>query len=192
MAYIIVITLASFFIAAGSFLSAGVYTLLAFVTILLTVWLGILAVVLIDGVFAFLVRRLPERWFSPANAFFSVTERERRLYRRLGIHRWKAYVPELGCFTGFHKDHLRDPFDRAYTARFLMESHYGVVGHIAGAVLGFSIMFLPFLPPLRIALPIAVINLILNLLPTMILRYNTPALLRLYRRNTAKAGAPKS
>jgi len=78
---------------------------------------------------------------------------------------------------------LQSPDNSAYLGRFLLESNYGVAGHVAGALLGYLILFLPFLRPLSMALPIAVINMILSILPTMILRFNTPALRRLYRRN---------
>lgn len=193
MAYVIIVFFASLVITGANFVWDGVYTPMAFASLFLTVWAGIAVIVLWDGVLAFLVRRLPERWFAPENPLFSVSKREQKLYRRLKISSWKKHVPELGCFTGFHKDRLRDPLNIRYTARFLMESHYGVVGHIAGAVLGFLILLLPFLRPLAMALPIAFVNLVLNLLPTMLLRYNTPALLRLHRRNVkhgAKADQP--
>ena len=36
--------------------------------------------------------------------------------------------------------------------------------------------------PLTVSIPVAAVNAILSLLPTMVLRYNTPALRNLYRR----------
>jgi hypothetical protein len=45
------------------------------------------------------------------------------------------------------------------------------------------IMLLPFMDPISVALPIAAVNFVLSILPTMILRFNTPALRRIYRRN---------
>jgi len=150
--------------------------------LLLTV-LGVAAVIFIDGVAAFVARRLPERWFLPDSPRFAVSKKEVNFYRRIKINSWKKHVPEWGCFTGFHKDKLQSPDNSAYLGRFLLESNYGVAGHVAGALLGYLILFLPFLRPLSMALPIAVINMILSILPTMILRFNTPALRRLYRRN---------
>ena len=186
MAYLILISGAMLLITLGNFLASDARTPLLFGTLLLDVALGVVAVVVIDAILAAAVRALPERWFAPAKRAFTVKEGERRLYRKLGLNSWKKYVPELGCFTGFHKDHLRDPASSEYVGRFLLESHYGVVGHLLGAVLGFLILLLPFLRPWAMALPIAIVNCVLNLLPTMILRYNTPPLLRLYRRNLAK------
>ena len=140
-------------------------------------------VIAVDGVFAFLIRRLPERWFLPENPAFSVSPCERRIYGALGVRRWKDCVPELGVFTGFHKDHLESTGDTAYLRRFLLESNYGVVIHLLNAVFGFLILFLPFASRATVALPVAVVNFVLSILPVMILRYHTPVLLRLYRRS---------
>ena len=81
---------------------------------------------------------------------------------------------------------MREPDSSAYIGRFLIESNYGVAGHIAGAFLGFLIMLLPFLRPFAIALPLAAVNWVLGILPTMILRSNTPSLRALYRKNLEK------
>jgi glycosyl-4,4'-diaponeurosporenoate acyltransferase len=160
--------------------------------LLLSVVLGVVAVIAVDGLLAFVARRLPDRYFAPEAKLFSVGDREKKLYKKLKIESWKRYVPELGCFTGFHKDKMRDPRTSEYVGRFLLESNYGVLGHVLGATLGFLIMLLPFLRPLAVALPIAIVNFVLSTLPTMILRYNTPALRRLYRRNLAKEEKEKN
>lgn len=183
MFYTLAIGLGAFVIALSNFLFDRVYTLPALLTHLLLTVLGVVAVIAVDGLFAFLIRRLPERYFAPEAKLFEVGKGEKNLYRRLKINAWKKHVPEWGCFTGFHKDRMKAPDDAAYVGRFLLESNYGVAGHLAGAVFGFLILLLPPLRTLSVALPIATINLVLSLLPTMILRYNTPALRRLYRIN---------
>ena len=183
MFYIITILGAALMIALANFLASRIYTIAALAYYVIVVLLGVVAVIAIDGVLAFIARRMPERYFSPEAKLFSVPEREKKLYKKIKIESWKKYVPELGCFTGFHKDKMRDPRKSEYIGRFLLESNYGVLGHVLGALLGFLIMLLPFLRPLSMALPIAIVNFILSTLPTMILRYNTPALRRLYRRN---------
>ena len=188
MFYVLSITLATLIIALANLIAAGVCTARLYFKLTLTTSLGVIAVIAIDGFLAFIARRLPERWFSPDVALFNVTKRERLIYRRLKINRWKSLVPELGCFTGFHKDKVREPSSAEYIARFITESNYGVLGHILGAVLGFAIIFIPKLP-LSVSLPIAEVNFILNILPTMILRFNTPPLKRLYERNLARDGA---
>lgn len=186
MFYFITVAVATLLVTLGNFLLDGVYRLSAFGWHLLISLLGVATVFLIDALFAFVTRRLPERWFAPEARIFSVGKREKNFYRKVKINTWKKYVPEWGCFTGFHKDKLQSPNDSAYLGRFLLESNYGVAGHVAGALFGFLILLIPPLSPLTVALPIAVVNMLLSLLPTIILRFNTPALRRLYRRNLAR------
>ncbi len=182
MFYLITVTVAMLAIALGNTPWGEPSCPMAFLGLLLYTLLGVVAVVAIDGLLAFIIRRLPERWFAPEARLFAVAKWEKNLYRRTGIHVWKKYVPEWGCFTGFHKDKMREPSDSAYIRRFLLESNYGVAGHVAGAILGFLIVAMPFLGRISITLPIAIVNAILSLLPTVILRYNTPSLRSLYRR----------
>ena len=140
-----------------------------------------IAVIGVDGLFAFLIRALPESLFSPARTA-TVSERERKFYRRMKIKSWKDKVPELGGFTGFHKNHLESGRDREFLGRFLLESNYGIMIHLVGAVGGFLIAFLPFCGPLSVTVPVSVVNFVLNLLPLFILRYNLPARCRAYKR----------
>ena len=183
MFYLIVVVTATLIISLLNFLGDGIYTLGAFGIMLGITLCCVAAVFIVDAIAATVARRLPQRWFAPEARAFDVGKRERSFYRKTKINVWKKHVPEWGCFTGFHKDKLREPNDSAYLGRFLMESNYGVAGHLAGAVLGFLIMLIPPLRPLSIALPVATVNFVLSILPTMILRFNTPALRGLYRRN---------
>ena len=183
MFYLITITGATLLIALINFIFGDVHTWIEFGSSLLWTSLGTVSVIAVDGLFAFIIRRLPEKWFAPEAKAFSVPKWERNLYRKTKINVWKKHVPEWGCFTGFHKDELKDANDSQYIGRFLLESNYGVLGHVAGAIFGFLIMLLPFLRPIAVALPIAIVNFILSLLPTMILRFNTPPLRRLYQRS---------
>lgn len=186
MFYFVTIAGAALIVALANFLSGGVFELLVFGEIALVTFIGVVSVIAIDGLAAFIIRRLPERWFAPEARLFDVGKLERKLYRKTKINSWKKYVPEWGCFTGFHKDKMRDPNDSAYIGRFLLESNYGVAGHVAGAFLGFLLMLIPYLRPLSIALPVAIVNFVLSMLPTFILRYNTPALRGLYRRSRSR------
>ena len=178
-------------ISLGVFLGDGVLTLLAFAKIFGATALGATAAFAIDGILAFIARRLPMKWFPPEAKLFMVSTRERKLYRRLKINSWKRHVPELGGFTGFHKDKMRDRNSSEYVGRFLTESHYGVLGHVLGAIFGFAVMLLPFLRPLSMGLPIAIVNFILSILPTMILRYNTPSLCKVYKMNLSREKSKK-
>ena len=186
MFYIITVTVTTALVTALNIYLGGIFSPTALIRELLLTLLGILAVFIIDALFAFIIRRLPERFFAPNAPAFNVPKWERNLYRRSKINKWKRHVPEWGCFTGFHKDKLQDPNDSAYVSRFLLESNYGVAGHIAGAIFGFAIIFIPVLHPLAAALPIALVNALLSLMPTAVLRFNTPALRGLLKRNLNK------
>lgn len=148
--------------------------------------LGTVSVIAWDGIQAFLIRRLPERMFTPDASSFSVGKRERAFYRKLRINEWKDLIPELGGFTNFHKSEFSAPGDTSYLARFLLESNYGVAIHLANAALGFLILLLPWCSDLAIGLPIALVNLVLSLLPVAILRFNTAPLRNLYLRSMKK------
>ena len=186
MFYLISVTASTLIVTLLNFLFDKVYTLRAFGTHLLWAVVAVAALFIIDALTATVARRLPEKWFAPEAKLFSVSQSERKFYRRIKINVWKKYVPEWGCFTGFHKDKVREPDSSAYIGRFLIESNYGVAGHIAGAFLGFAIMLLPWFRPFAVALPLAAVNWVLGILPTMILRSNTPSLRALYRKNVEK------
>ncbi len=153
---------------------------------ILTIGLTVAAIA-IDGLFAFLIRRLPERWFDYKKGFFNVNKSERRFYKAIGVKKWRGLVIELGMFTSFSKSHFTDPSNPKYTARFLLESCYGVVIHIVDIIVGFSVMAI--YPPVafRIGLPIAIVNAVLNLLPIFVLRYNTPKIKAVHERNLRRS-----
>ena len=186
MFYLFTVSTATLLVTFINFLFDGVYTVRSFGELLLRAVIGVAALFIIDALTATVARLLPEKWFAPEAKLFEVKQSERKFYRKVKINVWKKYVPEWGCFTGFHKDKVREPDSSAYVGRFLIESNYGVAGHIAGAFAGFAIMLLPFLRPFAVALPLAAVNFVLGILPTMILRSNTPSLRALYRRNVEK------
>jgi hypothetical protein len=62
--------------------------------------------------------------------------------------------------------------------------------HLAGALLGFLIVFLyPFSYAPWIGVPVGVVNAVLNVLPVMALRYNLPKLEALYTLNGRRDAA---
>ena len=152
----------------------------------LAVFGGTVLVIAIDGLFAFLIRRLPEKWFAPGARLFHVGKKERDLLGKLGVKRWKHLVPELGFLSGFPKDRIGGTRDGAHIARFLLESNYGVAIHLENALCGLFLPAFPFLRRFAVWFPIFFVNLFLSFLPAMILRYNTPPLRRLYKRNGGK------
>ena len=156
-----------------------------------TIGFVVMAVV-IDGIVAFVIRKMPERWFEKNKGIFKTGERELAFYEFLKVKKWKDHVPELGCFTGFHKNKLTNPFDNKYIWRFIIESRYGVAIHIYSVPTSFLLLLLDWKMYsgesniwLTIGLPVAIINAILIVLPAFILKYNLPRLLRIYDKNAA-------
>ncbi len=145
--------------------------------------IGIIAIIAADGIEAIVIRRLtPKKWYGPDRAFFKVSDRERKIYTKMKIKKWKDSVPELGLFTGFSKSEIKSADDAEYLGRFLLESNYGVVIHLANALFGFVIAFIPFCSAPSIWIPIYAVNFILSILPVFILRYTSHTLCKLYKK----------
>lgn len=150
--------------------------------------LAAVAAIAVDGLFAFLIRRLPAKWFAHDKKIFCASAREKKFYEKLKIRKWKDKIPELGQFTDFHKNHIADPKNNAYLERYMLEAAYGEVIHFVGLFVGFLVIFFF---PLRywycLGLPVAIANILLNLPSVFILRYNFYKLKILYAANERKA-----
>ena len=145
----------------------------------------------IDGFAAIAINRMPDRWFAVDNPHYNVSDFEKKLYKKLQVRRWKDKVWELGSLGGFSKKNLADPDNPEYIEKFIIECNKGVLTHRISYPLGFLVMLaLSGTPALTIALPVALVNIFLNILPTLALRYNTPmlknALARLKRKEARK------
>ena len=139
--------------------------------------IGIVYEFAVDGLFAEIVHFLPRKWFTGDKKFYKVSRKERKFYEAIKIKSWKDKVWELGGLGGFRKNKLAEPNSSKYFEQFIVESNKGIVTHLIGMVVGFTVIFiLPFKYALRITLPVALVNLFLNILPTCILRYNIPKL----------------
>ncbi len=138
----------------------------------------------IDGSIAIIVNKvLPEHLFSVDNPRFDVSEREKELYKKLRVRLWKDKVWELGGLGGFSKKRLTEPDNPEYIEKFIVECNKGVVTHRLSYPAGFLTMLTMFnVCSFTVALPIAFVNLFLNILPTLALRYNTPKLKSLLAR----------
>ena len=142
----------------------------------------------LDSLAAVVIRLTPDRLYPAESPRYRVTGREKKLYLKLGVRAWKDHIPDLGSIGGFSKKRLKEPDDPAYIEKFIIECHKGVLTHRICYPLGLLVMLtLPNLCSLTIGLPVAVINLILNAMPTMALRYNTPMLLGMLKRMRRKA-----
>jgi hypothetical protein len=148
----------------------------------------------LDALAALAIRLTPDRLYPAESPRYRVSDREKKLYLKLGVRTWKDHIPDLGGIGGFSKKRLQAPDDPAYIEKYVIECHKGVLTHRLCYPLGLLVMLtLPNLCALTIGLPVAVINVILNALPTMALRYNTPMLLGMLKRMRRKAvQAPKA
>ena len=142
--------------------------------ILLWIGLAILLIILVDGLTATIVRLLPT---MKDGKFFAVSKKEKNLYEKWQIRKWKDIIPEIGHFTGFRKNKLDDPKSVAYVERFLLESRYGEVGHLLSCPTG-GLIFLAQLIPVfpsywwMLCIGVFVVNVLLNLPSYFVLRYN--------------------
>jgi len=171
--YLSVIGIAMFFISLINiiFCVADWYYI-----IIAVVWCTALQFAL-DGLIAIVINKMPDRWFGVDNPLYHVSEKERRLYKKLKVRLWKDKVWELGGLGGFSKKILKEPDDPEYIEKFIIECNKGVLTHRLSYFVGFLAMLtLPNICSLTIALPVASVNLVLNILPTLALRYNTPML----------------
>lgn len=144
----------------------------------------------LDGLVAILINKLPDKWFGVDNRLYYVSKAEEKLYRRLKVRLWKDKVWELGGLGGFSKKNLKDPSSPEYIEKFIIECNKGVLTHRLSYPIGFLAMLtLPDVCAFTIALPISVVNLFLNILPTLVLRFNTPLLKSVLVRRKRKAEA---
>ncbi len=145
----------------------------------------------LDGALAILIRLTPDRWYGADHPWFGVSNLEKKLYLKLKVRRWKDRVWELGGLGGFSKRVLKEPDDPAYIEKFIIECHKGVVTHRLSYPIGFLAMLTLWnVCAFTIALPVAIVNLFLNILPTLVLRYNTPMLQGILRRLKRKQAEP--
>lgn len=158
--------------------------------IIAVVWCTALQFVF-DGLIAIIINKMPDRWFGVDNPLYKVSKWERELYKKLKVRLWKDKVWELGGLGGFSKKKLKKPDDPEYIEKFIIECNKGILTHRLIYPVGFFAMLtLPNVCAFTIALPVAIVNLFLNILPTLALRYNTPKLAallkRLKRKNSVK------
>ena len=146
----------------------------------------------LDGIIAIVINKMPDKYFGIDNPLYAVTEAEKKLYKKIKVRSWKDKVWELGGLGGFSKKSLSDPGSPEYIEKFIIECNKGVLTHRLSYPIGFLPMLcIPGVGAFSIALPVAAVNLFLNILPTLVLRYNTPKLrsmlARMKRKEVKKA-----
>ncbi len=148
---------------------------LKFLSVLGFTALAVVIVVAIDGLTAGLCRLLPKRCVIDEKSFYKVSAKEKKFYEKIKIRKWKDKVPEIGQFTGFRKNKLEDPKSVEYIDRFLMEINYGELGHFVSMFTSFLLLL--FFPVYHawfaIAIPVAIVSMLMNIPSFMILRYTS-------------------
>ena len=140
-----------------------------------------------DGTIAIIINKMPDAWFGIDNPLYYVSEIEKKLYLKLRVRLWKDKVWELGGIGGFSKRTLKEPGNPKYIEKFIVECNKGVATHRLSYPIGFLAMLtLNETCAFTVALPVAIVNLYLNVLPTLALRYNTPKLKTLLLRLNRK------
>ena len=146
--------------------------------------LGILLVIIIDGLTATICRILPIKCANFESKAFIVSKKEKKFYESLCIKKWKDKIPEIGHFTGFRKNKISDPKNPEYIKRFIIESAYGEIGHFLSVFTGVLLLLIPIFPQVwfSISLGVMIVNGILNIPPIIVLRYNKFTLLSIYKK----------
>ena len=142
----------------------------------------------LDGIIAIIINKMPDKFFGADNSLYNVSKFETNLYKNLKVRNWKDKVWELGGLGGFSKKNLASPNSPEYIEKFIIECNKGVLTHRLSYPIGFlPMLFIPNVCAFSIACPVAIVNLFLNILPTLILRYNTPKLQAMLKRLNRKS-----
>ncbi len=142
-----------------------------------------LFVIILNFVLPVVVLLLPKKWFGVNNKLFSVSNGERKFYEKIHIRKWKDKVWELGGMAGgFSKSKVADPHSKEYMQTFIVESHKGILDHLLRIVFGFFDIILYPRYVWTVGVPVALVNVFLNSMSTMVLRYNLPKLKIAYAR----------
>lgn len=157
-----------------------------------TLYMIALAIV-VDGLVAFVIRRLPNKWFSYKAKRYQVKEKELKFYMMLRVRKWKDHIPELGMFTNFSKNKVAKPNSPKYMKRFILEVCYGITIHLWSVPFSFLILLGDYRLYmggsnlwLTIGVPVAIINAILIVIPAIILRFNLPKLVNIYEHSVKR------
>ena len=151
--------------------------------VLLVILLSLLCLLLIDAVVALIIHKLPKKLMNPYKKIYKVFLWEKKFYHALGIRKWKDKIPETGkALTGFGKSKVESMDDTDYLYTFMIETVYAEVLHFWSAIFGFFIVFISPKLFVVVGLPLALANVILQIMPVMVQRYNRPKLMLAYER----------
>ena len=90
-------------------------------------------------------------------------------------------------FTNFRKNKIYDPNNPLYLERYILEACYGIMIHYVSVPFSFLVMLCDIYMYngssnmyLTIAFPAAIVNAVLIVLPSFVLKNNLPKIVRLY------------
>lgn len=133
-------------------------------------------VIFIPGV---TIQKLPLRLFREDWFLFRIRSWERggRIYRKIGVHRWKEFLPDgAGIFAGgFRKKRLGRP-DKRYMREFVLETCRAELVH--WIIIAMIPLFFLWNPP-EVAIWMIPIGLLANVPCLLTQRFNRPRLMRL-------------
>ena len=187
MFYILTIIIASAIIGAVNYIvNFAAFDFNAW-NIVLCVSVSVVGAIAIDSVFATIVRWiLPKKWFSVDKKRWAANRKECVFYEKIGIKKWKDKVIDLGAVTGFRKNKIAKPTSNEYIGRYIIEANYGVLVHIACIIFGYLACLIFPSKWYAVGLFVGFVNMVLNGLALMTLRYNLPKLHTLYRINAKR------
>ena len=152
---------------------------LGFGYITIAMILSVVVEIAINAIVATVTAKLlPKKWFEKDCKFFKVSKREQNFYVKVfKVKTWKDSILELGALNGFRKNEFNDSNSPEYIKRFIIENNIGYADHLFSIILG-SFLILAYPPTIfwSMGLPTILINFIMNYMPVIILRYNTPRL----------------
>lgn len=145
----------------------------------------------LDGIVALIINKMPDRFFGADNPLYNVSDGEYKLYKKIKVRSWKDKVWELGGLGGFSKRKLSNPDSPEYIEAFIIECNKGMLTHRLSYPIGFlPMLFMSDVCAFSVALPVATVNLFLNILPTLVLRYNAPKLKKMLKRMKNQQNIP--
>lgn len=189
MLYFIIIFLTMLFVEMATVYCSLVHNTMSLTyAILAPFFVNFYVLILLGLITLFLRFCIPWKIWDYKKKIFKVGKSEIKLYNKLKIKSWKEKVPEMGWTGGFPKNEIKS-LETDYLHKFLQENCFAGFMHTAVGILGFTALFFLSTQDYFFAFPILIMNLILNLLPCFIQRYNRVRLIRIYESRLEKEKA---
>jgi len=152
--------------------------------IIVMTWLAIFLSFLLDGLCAYSIRQIPEEKLNHKSNFFKERKCEKKIYKFFKVRKWKDIIPELGgLLKYFDKSCVQEKVDSKYMMKFIKETCYAEIMHIVSIfVAPLVLIILPRVYLLTVILPVMIVNILLQIPPIFVQRFNRPKLEVAYKR----------